>query len=261
MEISPNPELTLKLLYESPCGAAVVDEDGKLIWCNKALATLAMSSSSAMIGTKEEELFEPIHDDGTDEDTVFFPASRRRVQRNGHLMDGYQIFYYQDVSERDAIAEQLRQRDTTDPGSGLLNERAITVGLEPLVSRSRRYDNPLSVVTMAITQVPDGGTEQKTILAMAHLLRDQMRWADLIGRTDDGHFVLVLPETDRDSAIALANKLASHIGSQAQEMGQLGVCFGVSHWNRGDDARLLLRRSAEALVSASKKGNFIIEAA
>jgi GGDEF domain-containing protein len=261
MEITPNPDLTLKLLYEVPVGVAVVDEEGKLIWCNEALASLALTTAGDVIGQEESSLFEKIRDNITDENTVYFPGSRRRVQRNGHIIDGFQIYFYQDVSERDAIAEQLRQRDTTEPVSGLLNERAISTGLEPLVSRSRRYDNPLSVVTMAITQQPSGQDEQKTILGVSQLLRDQMRWADLIGCLDNGHFALVLPETDKDSAVSLANKLAAQLADIGDEQQKLAVCFGITDWSRGDDARLLLQRSREALKTAMQKGNFSVEAA
>ena len=49
----------------------------------------------------------------------------------------------------------------------------------------------------------------KAVRSISYLLRDQMRWADLVGRTDDGHFVFVLPETGLEDSIALANKIAS----------------------------------------------------
>jgi GGDEF domain-containing protein len=261
MEITPNPDLTLKLLYGAPVGVTVVDEEGRLIWCNAALAGLAHKSSGEIIGQEESSLFEAIRDDSGDEHTVYFPGSRRRVQRVGHNIDGYQVYYYQDVSERDAIAEQLRQRDTTEPVSGLLNERAIAVGLEPLVSRSRRYDNPLSVVTMAITQLPGDRNEQKTILAVSQLLRDQMRWADLIARLENGNFALVLPETDKESAMALANKLATQLGNLGNDEQRLSVCFGITDWSRGDDAKTLLQRSTKALAQAVEKGDFSVEAA
>jgi len=73
--------------------------------------------------------------------------------------DGQRVIYYQDVtvqetlrSECNALEKQLQQHNTIDSVSGLLNQQAVRRGLEPLVSRSRRYDNPLSVVDPIVHQ-------------------------------------------------------------------------------------------------------------
>ncbi|MDX2463692.1 MAG: diguanylate cyclase, partial [Porticoccus sp.] len=100
----------------------------------------------------------------------------------------------------------------------------------------------------------------------SQLLRDQMRWADLVGRLDSGQFVFVLPETDKEAAISLANKIASQLNALKVTVDdQLSVepqaCFGVASWEKGDDIRLLLERSNEATQTAIQNGGFSVEAA
>lgn len=90
-----------------------------------------------------------------------------------------------------------------------------------------------------------------------------MRWADLVGRLESGQFVFVLPETDREAASALAHKLATqlrtlNISVDSDLAVQPQACFGVAAWEKGDDLRLLLTRSNEAVQAAIQDGAFAV---
>lgn len=257
---NPSPQLARTLLDASPIGMATVDSKGKLTWCNPALAALAGKKPEELIGAAESDILKFTQGDTGN---AHFTATGRLTQRTASLASGGLVVFYVDITERDNLAKQLQQHDTIEPVSGLLNANAIASSLDPLVSRSRRYDNPLSVVTMAITNLPTAPDTNKAILAVSHLLRDQLRWADMVGRNADGDFVFVLPETDRDAAMALANKIATQLGGLtiAHEAGRPFrplACFGVAQWARGDDTGLLLKRSTEALAAASRQGDFAI---
>ncbi|HKK14451.1 MAG TPA: hypothetical protein VKA14_07290, partial [Gammaproteobacteria bacterium] len=80
----------------------------------------------------------------------------------------------------------------------------------------------------------------------ARLLRDQLRWADLVAVTQAGDFVAALPETDAGDAAALAAKLAARVQELAVEGAPIRVRYGVSSWRRGDHAPTLLARAAQA---------------
>ena len=172
-------------------------------------------------------------------------------------MDGIQARFYNDISEklrlrheRDALREELENQSLHDPEiSSLLSRRGILVSIAPLVARSRRYNSPLSVITMAVSRV-DGstGTEVADITA---LLRDQTRWADLVGRIHDDGFVLVLQETTRDAALELVEKLAGQIDRMnAGEDQPLKACYGITECQKHDDADSLLERAEQALAEA-----------
>jgi GGDEF domain-containing protein len=259
---TPSLEHSLTLLQDAPVGMAILDDAGKLTWCNKALASLAGMPTAELIGLAEANLLEAAEDDAKQ---LLFPASHRRVQRSVSALDQGQAVFYLDVTERDSLAQQLRQHNTVEPVSGLLNAQAISASLDPLVSRSRRYQNPLSVVTMAIANLPAAADEPKAVVAVSHLLRDQLRWADILGRDEEGRFLLVLPETDKDAAIALVNKISDQLDALEIAAGDVGAyrpraCFGVAQWLRGNDTSLLLKRSAEAFAAASQQGGYAVAA-
>jgi GGDEF domain-containing protein len=88
---------------------------------------------------------------------------------------------------------------------------------------------------------------------VARLLKDQLRWADLVGCTEQHEFMLVLPETTTDAALLLAGKLTGRLRDLAgQELGgeSLDSCYGVTGWRRSDTAESLLARAGVALSQA-----------
>ncbi len=267
----PHAEQSQSILAEAPFGVAIVDTDGRLSWCNRALAELAGQSLAELAGLPETALLVTAGMPSTG--IVRFERSGKPVRR---VMvdrdDGQRVIYYQDVtveealrSECNALEEQLQQHNTIDSASGLLNQQAVRRGLEPLVSRSRRYDNPLSVVTLSITNLMDvrreqgGAAADEAVLRISQLLRDQIRWADLVGRLDNGDFIFVLPETDQMAAEALAGKIARRLREfSIPALGDLHPegSFGVSSWRHGDDANLLIKRAQDALGKAREAGLF-----
>jgi diguanylate cyclase (GGDEF)-like protein len=270
---TPSLDISLQIMSQSPMGIAITNRAGNILWCNDTLASWAGSSAA---GQTEAQL---LNTDSPGAGPHRLGSDRWVMRCPLEAIDDQQAICYLDVSDEELLrrevnllAQQLEQHNTVDPVSGLLNERAINKGLEPLVSRSRRYQNPLSAVTMKVTNLDallqSGGQVpvDKAVRSISYLLRDQMRWADLVGRTDDGHFLFVLPETDLEASIALANKIAAQLREMRISLDDNTpyhpeACFGVATWTRGDDGNLLLNRSAEAAQAAIQNGAFAVQAA
>ena len=143
--------------------------------------------------------------------------------------------------------EKLRHDTLTDAVTGLLNERGLILALEPQVARSRRYARPMAVIRL---EVDYRGGQPAMLTDVARLLKDQLRWADLIGCTERRGFILVLPETNAEAALSLADKLAQQLAELAPGAGKDGFCFGVAGWRKSDNASTLLKRAAQALTRA-----------
>jgi len=285
----PSPDTSQHILANAPMAIVITDDDGLVLWCNKTLATWLDCSPGHCVGRTELALLgkTPTGQNGSTPVnngpfTLGYTQSgtRRRVVRYPlPPANGQYTVCYLDVSEEEALrndrnqlAQQLAQHNTVDTLSGLLNAHAINKGLEPLISRSRRYQNPLSVVTMNITNLDDivQSTGQvaadKVIVAVSQMLRDQIRWADMVGHLSAGQFVFILPETNKVAAVALANKLVEQLRNFTimvdEKTGvQAMTCFGITAWAKGDDARLLMSRSGDAAQIASQNGAFTIEIA
>ena len=72
--------------------------------------------------------------------------------------------------------------DITDALTGMANRKATIQALAAQVTRSRRYGNLLSLGAMRLTHpdLPDIGLPDASILALAHYLRERLRWADIV---------------------------------------------------------------------------------
>jgi diguanylate cyclase (GGDEF)-like protein len=260
------------VLLNAPFGVLILDKEGRIAWLNNELEKLLDVAADRLLGQSADNadpawrslLFAP-------EQTLFLEATANRRARWLQTWsatppgnDGV-IYYYADISslqnaldDCNRLNEELTQHATRDPVTGLPNRQAMLYGLEPLVSRSRRYHNPLTVIRLRIDNLADidsefgKGNGELVLTAVARMLKDQMRWADLIGRIDTDEFLLVLPETDADAAIRLLDKLRQRLAALSLTSGDgraipMITHFGLAGWQQGDDLTKLLRRTREKL--------------
>ena len=155
----------------------------------------------------------------------------------------------------ETLSEELKQHTLTDSVTGLLNERGVMLALEPQVARSRRYNSPISVIMM---DAQSDQLQENILVQITHLLKDQLRWADLIGCNDQHEFILVLPETTPEAALCLADKLERHLQElMRNEYGKqaMPTFYGVTAWRKSDSATTLLKRACMALSKARSETN------
>ncbi len=249
-----------------PTGLLVVDGGGTIRWLNPALQQMLGVTADQLVGHNRETLPLPACRELLNEDPVIrLPgAGERWLHREATPIRSAQddhstLFVYQDISElvqlqaeRDRLQEQVRDLTLTDELTGLANRRALTNALTAQVTRSRRYHNPLSLMTVKVI-LGDSKTQpihelpERAVLAVSQYLRDRLRWADIIGRYDPTLFMLILPETDRQAAQVLTEKIRSESG-EIELPGDLAnlpleLGFGLAEWEQGDDPQTLTQRA------------------
>lgn len=264
-------------LLNAPIGVLVLDRNGRIAWLNHALEKLLDIAGDRLLGQSAAEA-EPSWRDllFTPKQTLFLEATATRPARwlqtwlvTPEGTDGA-IRYYADISDlqnaledRDRLNEELAQHTTRDPVTSLPNRQALLQGLEPLVSRSRRYHNPLSVIRLRVGNLADidnkygQGSSDAALIAIGHTLKDQTRWADLIGRFDNDEFLLILPETSLEAANHLLEKLRQRLAQLAPQSSDgrpitLTAHFGVASWRLADDHDKLLHRAREMLEQEAR---------
>jgi diguanylate cyclase (GGDEF)-like protein len=171
---------------------------------------------------------------------------------------------FTDISEGEALREensrlkqQVEELTLTDKLTGLANERAFHRVLNAQVTRSRRYGNPLCLAVFEIeAELEEDIVTQETILAVSRYLRDRLRWVDLIARWNNEHFMLILPETNAKDATTTLHKLKSEF--TAIELPEsiahlnIGLNVGIAEWQKGNDGRILMKRTMEALAEVKE---------
>ena len=269
------PALITTILESAPIGMMLLDRNGNVVWHNGTMNEyLGMAAATSYpqdtpITEKYGWLFEP-------EDMIYVMQEGDRPARwlknwQRPLDDGHVLYCFIDVteqqqlhSERNRLAQQLSELTTRDSLTGLPNLRGLMQHLEPLVSRCRRYGNPLSIIQLnaddpaRLDEEYGAATGQTVMAAVSHTLKDQLRWTDIIGRLDAGKFLLILPETASDAALELVNKIAAPLAAltlknAADKPVRLTLRYAVTGWEKGDDARKLLDRAAQLADSAGSQ--------
>jgi diguanylate cyclase (GGDEF)-like protein len=238
------------LLASCPTALMVLDPQGQILAHNPALLELtgldagALGSTPAPGGPVAKLL--ALRGEGQWTRADGRPLTLR--VDSAILDDGAEARWILDLSETRHLQAELRAQSLTDEVTGLLNARGVTLALEPQVARARRYNTPMAMIMM------EAGADQagpQLQVQVARLLKDQLRWADIIGCTEQHEFILVLPETSREDALKLADKLSKHLAEFATAPEQAPQsCYGVTEWRKSDSAATLLQRAATALLQA-----------
>lgn len=155
----------------------------------------------------------------------------------------------------------------TDPLTGLVNRRVFEERLDEEVHRAQRYAHPLSVVMADLDHFKrynDTHGHQAGDVALQQLgeiLQANVRETDLVARYGGEEFVILLPETSKAGALALAEKIRAAVEmhpfpyENSHPSRRLTLCLGVAAYREGvEDSKALLRRADEALYQAKAGG-------
>lgn len=238
------PAQLAQILTAVPDPVWVLDADGRGIATNAAGQALAgnqseLAADHPLLGAADAE--QRISYSNADAREFHFLLIEQPLD------GGLTARIYRDITEEVRLDNELQAQSLKDPITGLLNERGLLVALEPQVSRSRRYSNPLSVVALEIDMDPQDEDLRRKV---GRILKDQLRWADLIGCSQRANsFIMVLPETEQDDAMRITEKLQAQL-SESEAGRSLHTAYGVVQWKKSDNAQTLLTRAEEALQEA-----------
>jgi len=167
--------------------------------------------------------------------------------------------------------QHLEHQTQTDSLTKLYNRRAFEKRIQEEFDRSLRYHNPFSLLILDIdnfkiindTYGHHGG--DAVLAKIAETLRDVTRKSDFPCRYGGEEFVLILPETDIDSAVQVATKvheaIRSHTFGTSNHPFKLTVSIGVSSTSSQvySDWRDMLKDADHALYIAKNSGKDRIE--
>lgn len=156
---------------------------------------------------------------------------------------------------------QLEVLSITDPLTGLYNRRKILQEIEDEKLRAERYVCNVSLLIFDIDHFKNindmyGHGEGDLILKeLGELIRSSIRATDVFARWGGEEFMLLLPETDLTSAVAIAEKLRvtveRHIFSNGKN---ITISIGVSTFIKGCSVDDFIREADDMLYRAKETG-------
>ncbi|MCD6165728.1 PleD family two-component system response regulator [bacterium] len=178
---------------------------------------------------------------------------------------------HQRMQELSEARERLQQLAITDGLTGLFNYRYFREQLEHEINRAERHNLDVSLVMMDIDFFKyyndrNGHLAGDEVLKhIANILCSNVRKIDIAARYGGEEFALILPETDKNSAVIVAEKIRKLIEDdpipheERQPNGKLTISMGVS--NFPDDSRTakgLIEIADRRLYNAKQAGRNVV---
>lgn len=159
--------------------------------------------------------------------------------------------------------EDLFERASNDPLTGLLNRRCFNERIPGMMDSALRYGHPLTMIAMdldhfkAINDHLGHLAGDEALKSVATVLKNAVRSSDLLVRMGGDEFLLILDNTDHKNGRFLAERLCRAVEGldiRANETTKLGVSIGLSQLQEGESLEEWLERTDDILYHAKAQG-------
>jgi diguanylate cyclase (GGDEF)-like protein len=173
-----------------------------------------------------------------------------------------------EVAERTAdlseANKELTQAARIDPLTGVLNRRGFEVEAEAESKRFFRNDRSFALVMADIDNFKDFNDSHGhacgdgVLNRIASTLSSHVREVDRVARWGGEEFILLLPETDQEGAVILAEKLRERIADERFMVDGEGLIvtmtFGIAVHRKGESLATTIARADTALYHGKQRG-------
>lgn len=196
-----------------------------------------------------------------EEQTTTAPDGDRYAADNLRVLSRLLYFIQAVTTELSQANSELLTMAVTDKLTNIYNRTKLDTVLENESKRAGRTGKPLSVALLDVDhfkQVNDScghAIGDMVLVGIADVLKREVRQTDTIGRWGGEEFLVILPDTDAEGALRVAEKIRCAIAAtRFPVIGQKTVSLGVAVQSEDDTLANLLSRADVALYEAKFAG-------
>ena len=259
--------------------SAVVNKDGKIKEASTALCVSSGYSQEELLHMSSQLLVVPDYLDRRQEaiskvlNGETWQGELQFLRKNGTT---FWVFVYLDPmqgadgdivgyrSTATDITEKklIQQISETDGLTGIANRNKLDSALGKEWERYLRYGQEFSLILFDLDHFKKINDEfghlegDQVLIRVAKLVETLVRKIDTIGRWGGEDFLIIVPQTDRESAVLVAEKIRTAIAAMEDVVWQrITASFGVATAQpEMADSEVLLRLADKALYQAKENG-------
>jgi diguanylate cyclase (GGDEF)-like protein len=182
-----------------------------------------------------------------------------------NIEQGGAVISHMTITDRKLLEFKLVKLATTDSLTGLPNRRYFLKAASLEIERVKRFGSAASIVAIdldhfkAVNDVHGHAAGDEALRCLARVCTQHLRQIDVLARIGGEEFVVLLPGTNENGAVSVAEKLRHAVGQTPLKNGatqfNITASFGVSEV-RAHDKRIdeCLGRADSALYAAKRAG-------
>lgn len=157
--------------------------------------------------------------------------------------------------------EKLIQLASKDTLTNIYNRRMLDEYILQETTKSKRYKSDLSLMILDIDHFKETNDKyghqvgDEVIIQICNLISNNIRESDIFGRWGGEEFIILLPQTNLDSAYVLAQNLRKKIENyNFGKVGQKTISIGISQFSNNEYISQFIKRADDAMYEAKNSG-------
>ncbi len=179
----------------------------------------------------------------------------------------------EEIARRKVLETELQRQALTDPLTGLSNRRQYELLFRRELDRHKRHGTPLALGMIDLDHFKRINDEHghefgdQVLKAVAEALQQPLRSCDILGRFGGEEFILILPETTLQQAVAIAERMrqalrAAAIIKDGQTIRITATFAMTGAYESDENINDMIRRADDALYQGKRAGrDRVMEAA
>jgi diguanylate cyclase len=163
--------------------------------------------------------------------------------------------------------DEVRRESLLDPLTKIYNRKCFDDGLLRAISDANLGGGPLCLLLVDIDHFKRFNdtyghqTGDQVLRLVAMTLKSNIKGRDLVARYGGEEFAAILPATDLEGALILAENIRKAIQSKEllkrstnEKLGRITASFGIALYREGESPSALIERADRCLYAAKREG-------
>ena len=194
-------------------------------------------------------------------------AETRNMQETNASLEEKLEASRDDIASLQRVLDDVRRESMLDPLTKIANRKSFDDGMDAAIADATVTGDPLCLMIIDIDHFKNFNdsfghqTGDQVLRLVAMTLKSNIKGKDLAARYGGEEFVAILPSTDLEGAIIVAENIRKAIQAKEllkrstnEKLGRITASFGIAAYRAGDTPGSLIERADRCLYAAKHAG-------